>query len=107
MSYVSGRTQIIIPKTLREEIEKHRAQVGETLAEYLRRSAAERIAREKKKKIDLKKLAAEVLGIARGSKTDQEIEAWEKEIRDDRRLSDQRLERRWAAARRNHVSPRH
>lgn len=62
MSYTSNRTQILIPRNLREEIEKHRSVTGETLSEYLRRSAIERIAREKKKKADLKKLADEVIG---------------------------------------------
>src|SRR3990172_6967483 len=62
MNVTSTRTQIILPRDLREEIEKQRKSSGESLAEYLRIAARERLEREKKKKSDLKKLADEVIG---------------------------------------------
>lgn len=58
----SLRTQIILPKELRYEIEKQLKLNGESLAEYLRIAAKERLGRERKKKADLRKLADEVIG---------------------------------------------
>ena len=62
MQTPSQRTQIYLPKDLRDEIERQRRVSGESLAEYLRVAARERVAKEKKRKVDLKKLAAEVIG---------------------------------------------
>lgn len=56
----SLRTQIILPKELRREIDKNRN--GENLSEYIRIAAKERLERERKKKTNLKKLADDVIG---------------------------------------------
>lgn len=58
----SLRTQIILSKELRLAIEKQRKLSGESLAEYLRIAAKERLERERKKKINLRKLADKVIG---------------------------------------------
>lgn len=101
MQTTSQRTQIILPRDLRDAIEEQRRLSGESLAEYLRVAAKERIKKEKKKKADLKKLAEEFVGSARGTMTEKEVEEWIQEIRDDRRLSDERLLKRWDDALKN------
>lgn len=90
------RTQIYLPEDLRKEIDKHRARTGESLAEYVRKAVDEKTRRERKKKVELKKLAAEVIGSLKISQV--EAEKWIREIREDRRLSDERLEKRWSEA---------
>lgn len=90
------RTQIYLPEDLRHEIDKDRREAGESLAAYLRKAAEERLANRKKKRTDLKKLADEVIGSLKISQN--EAEEWIKEIREDRRLSDERLERQWTEA---------
>ncbi len=79
------RTQIILPKNLRQEIDQQRRSTGQSLAEFLRQAAQEKIARDKKTKVDLKKLAQQVVGAAAGTRTEQEINDWIEEIREDRR----------------------
>lgn len=51
-----------MPVDLRTQIENDRRLTDESLAEYLREAARERLARRKKMKADLKKLADEVVG---------------------------------------------
>ena len=60
MKTVLQRTQIYLPNDLRQELERYRN--DESLSEYLRNAARERLKRQKKKKADLKKLADEVIG---------------------------------------------
>lgn len=106
MNTTSLRTQIILPKDLRDEIDRQRRISGESLAQYLREAAQDRVKKEKKKKVDFKKLADMIRNI-KPTRTKKEVEEWLKEIREDRRLSDERLEKRWAAAREKaHVSSR-
>lgn len=94
MAVTSQRTQITLPKELRKEIDRQRRLTGESLGEYLRKSAEERISREKKKKVNLKKLADKVVGSCKGSRTDKEIKEWLKQIRKDREEDDtHRMER--------------
>ncbi|MEK7188829.1 MAG: hypothetical protein AAB685_03185, partial [Patescibacteria group bacterium] len=101
-SYTSSRTQIYIPEYLREEIEKHRSVAGETLSEYLRRSAIERIAREKKKKADLKKLADEVIGsIKPGTGGWADVKDTYKYIRKTREEEDEHWLKRWGKAKKD------
>lgn len=88
------RTQIYLPKDLRQAIDRDRREDNESLAEYLRRGAEERLARRKKEKEYLKKLANDFIGSAKIS--DEEAQRWIEEIREDRRLSDERLDKRWA-----------
>ena len=92
MNTTSLRTQIILPENLREKIDRQRKMNGESLAEYLRIAALERLEREKKKKTDLKKLAEEIGNLAKTNKrSEKEVEEWLREIRKDRRMSDERL----------------
>lgn len=96
MNTTSLRTQIILPKDLRGEIERQRKLSGESLAQYLRIAAKERLQREKKKKSDLKKLAEEIGSLAKTNKrSKKEVEEWLKEIREDRKRSDERMLKRW------------
>lgn len=98
MSHTSLRTQIILPKELREEIDKERRISGESLAAYLRQAAQERMARQKKRKTDLKKLAQEVVGsVKRGAWTGVDVSKWQRQIRAE---SEERLEREWRLPRR-------
>lgn len=90
------RTQIYLPADLRREIDKNRRESGESLADYLREAAKQRIEKDKKRKTDLKKLADEVIGSLTISQ--EKAEEWIKEIKEDHRLSDERLEKRWAKA---------
>jgi CRISPR/Cas system-associated protein Cas7 (RAMP superfamily) len=95
MNIPSTRTQIILNSDLRNEIEKARRITGESLAEYLRASAYDRLKKEKKKKIDLKKLADEFVGAAKGTRTKAEIQDWIKEIKEDRQKSDRQMSKHW------------
>lgn len=79
------RTQILLPRELREEIEKARNVYGETLAEYLRKAVQQRIRREQKRKIDYQTLAREVIGVVRESSwKGTDVMKWQKEMRQDR-----------------------
>jgi len=99
MNSTSLRTQIILPRNLRDEIERQRKLSGESLAEYLRIAAKERLERSKKKKADLKKLAEEIGNVAKANKrSKKEVEEWIREIREDRKRSDERMLKRWGEA---------
>lgn len=87
------RTQIYLPYELRQAIDLDRRVDGESLAEYLRKAAEERLKSRKKKKVDLKKLADQVIGSLKISQ--DEAKQWIKEIRKDRQRADERLETRW------------
>ena len=85
MNTTSLRTQIYLPKDLRADIDRVRGVTGETLAEYLRKAAKEKLEREKKRKLDLKKLAREVLGSVKKSSWEGiNVVKWQREIRTDR-----------------------
>lgn len=92
------RTQIYLPYDLRREIDKVRALSGESLAEYLRKGAEIKLKQDKKQKVDLKKLADEVIGSLKGYRTRKEVLEWEREIRRDRKLADQQWMKRWDEA---------
>lgn len=81
------RTQIYLPEDLRREIDINRHKNGESLADYLREAAKQRLNKEKKKKTDLKKLADDFIGCS--TKTDDEIQEWLDWVREERRLSDE------------------
>ncbi len=91
------RTQIYLPEELRREVDVLRRETNERLAQYAREAINDRVKKDKKKKVDLKKLAMEVIGSLKISQ--EEANEWIREIREDRKLSDERLERRWADAR--------
>lgn len=90
------RTQIYLPYDLRREIDKVRVFSGESLAEYLRKGAEIKLKQDKKRKADLKKLADRFIGSSKRS--DQEIQEWLDWVREERRLSDERLEEKWQKA---------
>lgn len=93
------RTQIYLPKDLRGEIDKSRN--GESLSEYLRTAARERLKRQKKKKTDLKKLADEVVGsIKPGRGGWGDVKDTYKYIRKMRQEEDEHSLKRWDEARR-------
>lgn len=86
------RTQIYLPSDLRQEIDKHRRESGESLAQYLRKAAEQRLEKQRSEKADLKKLAEEFIGSSK--KTDKEIQQWLDWVREERRLSDEVREKR-------------
>lgn len=78
------RTQIYLPRDLRGEIDKQRAQTGESLAEYLRKAAEEKVKKDKKRGIDLKSLAEEVVGAVDPKKSawaGLDVMRWQHEMR--------------------------
>ncbi len=85
------RTQIYLPKNLREEINKTVLIRGQTLSEYLRQASLEQLEREKDRKFNLKKLAEEIVGSAKGLRTKDEVKQWEQQIRRDRQQEDSRI----------------
>lgn len=83
------RTQIYLPEELRQEIDIARREEGESLAEYLRKAAEERLATKQKKKVNLKKLAEELGGSIDPKKSGWagiDIDKWQREIRKDRKI---------------------
>lgn len=96
------RTQIYLPEELRREVDRHSKARGESMAEYTRKALEDRLKKEKKEKTDLKKLADRVIGSLKISQ--EEAEKWVQEIREDRRLSDERLDRRWTQAQKKRSS---
>lgn len=90
------RTQIYLPEDLRQQIDKQRRQTGESLAQYLRQAAEQRLEKQRKEKVDLKRLAEEFIGSSR--KTDKEIKDWLDWIKAEKRLVDEKLEEKWARA---------
>lgn len=91
------RTQIYLPEDLRREIDKLRKDANKSLAEYTRVALEEKVKKDKKKKADLKTLA-DMIRNMKSTRPKKEAEEWIKEIKEDRRLSDERLERRWTEA---------
>ncbi len=80
------RTQIYLPKDLRQAIDRDRREQKESLAGYLRKAAEERLARRKKQKADLKKLAEEFTsGVKKSGWEGIDVLEWQREIRKDRK----------------------
>lgn len=85
MATSSLRTQIILPKALRQEIERVRRLTRESLGEYLRKAARERLEKEKKKVANLEKLAKEVVGAVKKSSWEGiDVSEWQRQMREDR-----------------------
>ncbi|MDA1337488.1 MAG: hypothetical protein O3C23_01845 [bacterium] len=79
------RTQILLPAKLREEIEKARRKTKESLAEYLRKAAKERLEKTEKSKTNLKRLAKEVVGSVKKSAWEGlDAVEWQRQMREDR-----------------------
>ena len=81
------RTQIYLPNNLRQAIDRDRREQNESLAEYLRKAAEERLTRRKKQKADFKKLAEEFTsGVVKSGWEDIDVLKWQREIRKDRKI---------------------
>ena len=78
------RTQILLPKKLRGEGEKARRVTGESLAEYLRKAAMDRIEREKKSAVDLTALARKIGTVKKSGWDDLDVIEWQRQMREDR-----------------------
>lgn len=86
MYKTSLRTQIILPKKLRQKIEQARLAKGESLAEYLRTAAEERLKREQKRREGLAKLAKRIVGTVKKSAWEGiDVVEWQREMRRDKR----------------------
>ena len=62
MKTTSLRTQITLPKALRQEIDQARQSSGESLSGYLNKAAKERLKREKQETVELEGLAEKIVG---------------------------------------------
>lgn len=84
------RTQIYLPRDLRKKIDEERQMNGESLSNFLRKSAEDRLNRKKKEWVRLKKLATEFTSGVKKSgwegMSTAGIIKWQKEIRKDRRI---------------------
>ena len=82
------RTQIYLPEELRQEIDKSRRESGESMAEYLRKAAEQRLKTGKRRKADLKKLAELLGSVSREDSGWKGIDVlkWQREIRKDRKI---------------------
>lgn len=107
MNTTSLRTQIILPRNLRDEIERQRKLSGESLAQYLRIAARERLERERKKKADLKKLADEVIGSIKPTDSGWAGVDADKWLRKMRREEDEHWLKRWNEALRSPSKKKH
>lgn len=86
------RTQIYLPKELRREVDVLRKETNESMAQYAREAIDDRVKKDKKRKVDLKKLADAFIGSS--TRTDAEIQEWLDWVREERRLSDEVREER-------------
>lgn len=85
MATSSLRTQIILPRALRQEIERVRRLTKESLGEYLRKAAHARLEQEETKMVDYKKLAREVVGsVPKSSWAGTDLNRWQRQLREDR-----------------------
>lgn len=81
------RTQIYLPSDLRQEIDRQRRQTGESLAEYVRKAAEERVTVGKRRKAELKKLAEDLgKGVKKSGWEGIDVLKWQREIRKDRKI---------------------
>lgn len=87
MATSSMRTQIILPKALRQEIERVRRLTKESLGEYLRKAAQERLVRERTKKADLEALVRKIGTVKKSGWEGIDVIKWQREIREDRDAS--------------------
>lgn len=88
------RTQIYLPQDLRKEIDHQRSLTGESLADFIRKAAEERIKKRKKKEQDLAKLAEEIFSDF-PTRTEEEAEEWIRWIRQEREASEERFKKQW------------
>lgn len=86
------RTQIYLPEELRRDIDRITKDSNQSLAEYARNAIEKEVKKDKKRKVDLGKLADAFIGSS--TKTDAEIQEWLDWVREERRLSDEVREER-------------
>ena len=86
MATSSLRTQIILPKNLRSEIESARRVTGESLAEYLRKATQERLEREKTKSVNLKLLVRKIGTVKKSGWKGLDVLEWQRDMRKDRNV---------------------
>jgi len=84
MLNTSLRTQIILPRELRNRLDRARAATGESLAAYLRLAINKRLAAERLRRVSLTRLADEVVGADKKTLTKAEVVLWQRQIRRDR-----------------------
>lgn len=81
------RTQIYLPQDLRRGIDSARRGKGESLSDYIRQAAREKLARGGKEKQELKKLAKEFTsGVKKSGWERIDVLKWQREIRQDRKI---------------------
>lgn len=81
------RTQIYLPEDLRREIDKHRAQTGESLANYVRKAAEDRLKKNKNKKKNARQIVIEAISSVdpeRSGWKDVDVVEWQRAMREDR-----------------------
>lgn len=86
MTASSMRTQIILPKVLRQEIERVRRLTKESLGEYLRKAAQERLEKEKKKSVNLALLARKIGRVRKSGWKGLNVLEWQRSMREDRNV---------------------
>lgn len=90
------RTQIYLPEDLRKEIDSARRRTGESLSDYLRKAAEDRTQKEKREKVDLKKLAEEVTsGVKKSGWEGIDVVKWQHDLR---KAEDKHWLKRWNEA---------
>jgi len=81
------RTQIYLPEDLKREIDLVRRRTGESLSDYLRKAAEKAVEAERRKRVDLKKLAKEFTsGVKKSGWEGIDVLKWQREIRKDRKI---------------------
>lgn len=81
------RTQIYLPEDLRRDIDRQRQAHGESLTDYLRKAAEQRLEKDKKRKLRLKKLAEELgKGVKKSGWEGVDVLKWQREMRKDRKI---------------------
>ncbi|MBI3103701.1 hypothetical protein HYZ05_02050 [Candidatus Daviesbacteria bacterium] len=86
------RTQIYLPEDLRQDIDRITKDSNQSLAEYARNAIEKEVKKDKKRKVDLAKLASDFIGCS--TRTDAEVQEWLDWVREERRLSDEVREER-------------
>ncbi|MDO8474012.1 MAG: hypothetical protein Q7S62_00435 [bacterium] len=84
MATSSLRTQIILPKALRQEIERVRRLTRESLGEYLRKAAQERLEKEKKRSVNLALLVRKIGTVKKSGWEKVNVLEWQRKMREDR-----------------------
>lgn len=81
------RTQIYLPQELRKQIDSQRKLSGESLAEYIRIAAEERVKMKNQRKSDIKRLAQELGNSVKKSGWEgMDVLKWQRGIRKDRKI---------------------